>query len=467
MPRTPCSRLGERFPLGLLVIIGIAAVSSLLVALRPETRPEGRVMWTFIRHRVPVYEQVIGAWNLEGRESVRIELVEFGALTRRLLSGFVSGTPLADIVEIERGIAAALWRGPLEAVGFVDLTERLHAEGFYARINAPSFSPWTNRGRIFGLPADVHPVLLCYRADVFEAAGIEVGALDTWEKFFAATRGLVRDLTGDGRPDQYVFELQESDGTTAAVLMLQAGGELFDTRERPALNSPVNVRVLARLAEWASGPGRVTGDLDLFTGAGHQLRVRGYVLSWLVPDWRSKHNELYAGELAGKLKLMPLPAWEPGGRRTSCWGGTMLGFPKSSPTFAENWEFAKRLYLSRELAVRSWREFGVVTPMVEFWDDPVYDEPSAYYSGQPAGRLFLQQAPAVPLRSSSPYYNMAVREVGSALAAVVRASNARGGLSAAELEPLTRAALDRAQGVVERQMRRNRFSVLAEGEGAP
>jgi arabinosaccharide transport system substrate-binding protein len=434
--------------------------SSLYVALRPAPRHDGRVLWTFIRHRVPVYEAAIRNWDLSGKDAVRIELIELQALSRRLQSGFFSGTPLADLVEVERSTASATWRGPLEAVGFVDLTERLHAEGLYQRINTPSFSPWTNRGRIFGLPSDVHPVLLCYRADIFEAAGIDVTQLDTWDKFFAATAHLVADLSGNGRPDRYVFELAETTNEIAIVLILQAGGRLFDDDGRPVLDNPVNVRVLAQLASWASGPNKLTADLELHSGAGNQLRASGYVLSWLVPDWRAKLNQLYLGELAGKLKLMPVPAWEEGGRRTSSWGGTMLGLTTTSPTIEANWEFAKRLYLSHELAISAWRDFGVLTPVKDFWSDPVFDQPNPYFSGQAVGRLFVNQAPHVPNRTSSPYFGTASAAVGTALNALIRLAEARGGAPAAALEPQAREVLAAAQTVVLAQMARNLFDAV-------
>ena len=467
MRRSPLAWLAEKIPLGVLVILILAAVSALYIFTQPPSDLEGRLLWTFIRDRVPVYREVIEDWDLRGEEHMSVELVEYRALQRRLLSGFVSGMPLADIVEVERNIASATWRGPLEAVGFVDLTEHLKKDGIYEMINEPSYSPWTNRGRIFGLPADVHPVLLAYRADIFEAEGIDVSELTTWEKFFDATRHLVQDFTGDGTPDQYIFELPETDGAIVVTLIFQAGGRLFDEEGRPVLNSAINVRTLATLADWASEPGKVTGDLDLYTGAGNQLRSQGFVLSWLVPDWRARIAENYIQAVSGKMKLMPLPAFEEGGRRTSSWGGTMLGFPKSAGNFEKNWEFAKRLYLSRELVRLSWTEFSVLTPVKQFWDDPIFDQPHPYWSNQLKGQIFISQAGSVPVRDSSPYNELATREVSIVMNALVRHAEANGLTEPEDLMPEAEALLDRAQANVVRQMKRNIFSPMANEDSAP
>ena len=464
MPRFHPKVSLRQIPLGMLVITILAAASTLIVLLRPSDDPEGILMWTFINTRAPVYREIVETMEQGSGSDARIELVEFNALRRRILSGFSAGTPLADLLEVEREIASPTWRGPVEAVGFIDLKPRLEAEGLLDKINPASFSPWTNRGRIYGLPGDVHPTLLCYRADVFEAAGIDVSELDTWEKFFAATRHLVRDFNRDGQADQYVFEMQETTSEVVRALLLQAGGGLFDADDRPVLNSPLNVRVLARMADWGTGEDRVTGDLDFSSGAGNRLRAEGYVLSWLVPDWRAHHTRLYIGSLAGKLKLMPLPAWEEEGRRTTALGGTMLGIPRTSRHIEESWEFAKRLYLSPELAVRSWREFGVLTPVKAFWDHPLYSEPDPYFSGQSSGRLFIDQAPDVPVRSSSPYRRLASQELANAFNALIRFARRTGTEDPEVLEQEAADLLEEAQNNILRQMRRNVFIDLDEPE---
>jgi arabinosaccharide transport system substrate-binding protein len=135
----------------------------------------------------------------------------------------------------------------------------------------------------------------------------------------------------------------------------------------------------------------------------------------------------------------------------------MLGFPKSAGNFEKNWEFAKRLYISRELAVRSWRTFGVLTPVKEFWDDPVFDEPNAYYSNQPKGRLFIEQADHVPVRTSSPFEPLALREVANALSALIRYANDHRIDDADALMDRAGELLSKAQHNVVLQMERNVF----------
>ncbi|MCZ7600378.1 MAG: hypothetical protein M5U09_25290 [Gammaproteobacteria bacterium] len=67
-------------------------------------------------------------------------------------------------------------------------------------------TPWWLRGSPSGPAADAssdasrrHPVTLAYRADIVEGElGIDVGQVDTWDKFTAPGRRLTIDKDGDG-----------------------------------------------------------------------------------------------------------------------------------------------------------------------------------------------------------------------------------------------------------------------------
>jgi arabinosaccharide transport system substrate-binding protein len=149
------------------------------------------------------------------------------------------------------------------------------------------------------------------------------------------------------------------------------------------------------------------------------MKVAGKVICAFMPDWMGDVWKHEMPELAGKIKLMPLPAWEKGGKRTSVWGGTMLGIPKAAATSPERFEqlyaFASHLYLSQEVAKELYRKGGIITPVKRFWSDPIYDQPDGFFCGQAPGRAYINLAGDVPLRSSSPFNARALDFVTSAL----------------------------------------------------
>ena len=60
---------------------------------------------------------------------------------------------------------------------------RTHPDAWIDRILPSRLSPWTKDGEIFGLPQDVHPVTITYRADLFAQAGVDLAAATTWSAF--------------------------------------------------------------------------------------------------------------------------------------------------------------------------------------------------------------------------------------------------------------------------------------------
>jgi arabinosaccharide transport system substrate-binding protein len=441
------------------VISALAAISAIVLVLWPIPRKEGLVFWIFAKSHQRLYGPMTVAWNTVRQPSDRVHilLLSGGALQRRLLSGFLSGTPLPDLVEAYAQIVAQAFKGPLEDVGFVDLTDIVRAEGIAEQINTPSFAPWTSRGRIFGLPHDVHPVLLAYRADLVEAAGIDVAAIETWDDFVRLLRPLVRDIDGDGYPDRYLLNIWETNPELIESLMLQAGGAFFDAQERLVMHSDINARVLATVVSWTTGPDRVAVNAPEFDAAGNKMRLDGSVLFSLMPDWLTSAWRQDLPQLAGKAKLMPLPAWEQGGRRTTVMGGTMLGIPKRVKDFDSAWLYAKDLYLSPDLARASFRTTGIISPVKRHWTDPVYDEPSAYFGGQRYGRLYIAAAPDVPPRTSSPYNALAQIKLADSALALKAYAMRSGRYTAAELLPEARRLLAQAEAQVRAQMQRNAF----------
>lgn len=405
---------------GALVILTIAIVTSIWVASLKAEEIKGIPFWLSATAHHQAYMPLVEQWNKDNPANRRIGMTQLHsrALERRMLAGFLSGTPVADIIETHLGVVAKSFLGPVEEIGFADLTDRLHEEGIYEQINEPSFAPYTSRGRIFGLPHDVHPVLLAYRSDIVEAAGIDVNTIETWDDYFRVMRPLFRDRNGDGQPDHFLMTADSTRSDVALMLMLQAGGTIFDENDQPNFANEVNAGVLAELVTWFTGPRATCTDVPANTAAGHRLRLEGFVIGTLVPDWMAGQWKIENPGLAGKVKFIPVPAWEKGGRRTSVAGGTMIGITKVSKNFATSWDFIKYLYLNPKLAEHMFRETSIISPVKTVWPESFYDEPDPFFSGQPIGRMYIEQAPNLPLRPSSPYTSAANVKISSALIAL-------------------------------------------------
>ena len=453
-------------------VLVIAVLSSLAIAAWPVSPRDGLQMWIFATNHELLYQPLFEERNAEAaedpdQEEVHATLLDSSAMLRRLLAGFWGNTPLPDLVEVETNMMSRFTSGPLDAMGFVDLTDRLAAEGLDTRFNPPSFSPWTSRGRIFGLPHDVHPTLLAYRADLFAEAGIDVDAIATWDDFERLTQPLLADENDDGQPDHYPLAIWYSDIGTIEPLLLQAGGGYFHADGSAALDRPANAMVLARVVGWCFGENRIAIDAPKFTFSGNQLKLQGRVACEIMPDWLIGIWKRELPALGGKFKLMPLPAWEPGGRRTSVMGGTMLGFPKRTlqsrgdgsgeASFEEAWAFGKDLYLDRDYAQRLYETSSIISPLTDYWDEAFYHEPDPFFGGQRVGTMLLEQAPHVPERVPSPFIEAAKLRMTEVLGSLYRHAQETGDASPATLERLAGDLLDEAQARLEEEMSRNVF----------
>lgn len=446
---------------GSWAIVLLAVVSSAVIPFLGRSEQPGLEMWMFSpEHNAAYSASTVKRWN-EDPDLPDVNMRVFGipALERRMMGGFLSGVETADLIEIERQMIGPALAGPIDAVGFVDLTDWLEDKGLRERINEPSFSPWMSRGRIFGMPHDVHPVMLGYRADIVEAAGIDVSEIETWDDFRRVMAPLMTDENGDGQPDRYLLALWPTQWEKIEILILQGGGRIFDENGIPTLDDPRNAEILAEVVSWCVGADRFTADVGDFTNASNNQKIEGYAIAYFMPDWMCRIWKDQIPQLSGKVKVMRLPAFadDPERRRTSVWGGSMLGIPKSSDRQDEALRFAEELYFTESLALRLYTESDIVTPIVEHWDSPVFDEPDAYFSGQAKGRMYVELAPEVPFRPSSPFSRDAGYAARDAAYNVLRRARERGLSTPAELLPIAQEELAAAQAALTFQIGRNVF----------
>lgn len=443
---------------GVAVMLAIAVLSGIMLIVVRTTAPSTELtMWTFAEPHYDIYKPEVARWNAEGNPSVSLNLIGRQVMDRRMLGGFLGNVPTADLIEAERSSASLAFAGPIEAVGFVDISDRLRDEGLLEEINPPSLSPWTYQGRVFGIPHDVHPVLLGYRADIVEAAGIDVSTIETWDDLYRVM-GPLQQRLGNGDPmDRYIMSLWDSESDMLETLLLQAGGGAFTDDGMLAIDRDVNANAVAHMVSWMIGPNRVATHVPEFSPTGDRLKLEGHAICYLMPDWMCNVWRRNVPTLEGKVKLMPLPAWEPGGRRTSIWGGSMLGIAKTTEHVDEAWAFAKHIYLSEELALELYKAGDIITPIRSHWDNPIFDEPDAYFGNQAKGRLYLDMAPSVPLRAATPYFKQAREAVQNAVSRTREEAERKSLYTAEEILPIARANLKRAHADVAGIIGRNAF----------
>lgn len=391
-----------------ILLLAIASGLSIFVA---EARREasGRPDLTFVtfaREHAESYKPAVAEFERIHGVTVQIQLVGSRALQGRLQSSMQVGAEVPDMVELLTGSLGYFARGPLEDVGFVDLTDRIDAGGWREKLVESRFSMWTSRGRIFALPHDVHPVMLAYRRDLVEQLGIDVSQIKTWDDFVRIGREITRDHDGDGVIDHYMLDLPSDGGDALRLLIQQRDVDLFDAEGNVSFDDERVVEVVCWYVRQTTGPSRIS----FAAGWGQNLArtmVDGLCLFYFCPDWRTKQFELDVPSLAGKMALMPLPAWTPDGRNTSTWGGTGLAITKATRNPELAWKLAMFLYFEKSKLGERFEATNIIPPLRSAWDLPEFDAPQPFYGNQRVGRLMADLAPNVPETFSSPYTTLA------------------------------------------------------------
>jgi arabinosaccharide transport system substrate-binding protein len=449
-------------PLCILILAILAGSYFLFVGVTKPKRPD-LILVTFAKDHVPGHRQAAEAFEKLTGKRVEIQLVDSNALYRRLLAAMQSGAAQPDLVELLEGSLGQFSRGPLEDVGFVDLTDRVKAEGWEEKLVASRFSLWSSRGRIFGIPHDVHPVMLAYRRDIVEKLGIDVSTLTTWDEFARVGREVVtKDLNGDGVPDRFMIDLDSGGGSPVQILMLQRGLQVLDERGAVKFDDPE----VADLLEWyirqvsINSPDRIAFS----AGWGQTLSramIDGLVLFYFCPDWRTKGFQQDVQAVSGKMALMPLPAWKKDGLRTSTWGGTGLAITKACKDPDLAWEFAKFVYYKEEFLPERYLSNNILPPLKSSWDMPVMAEKDPFFSNQQRGLEFARLAPSTPAKYLTAFQTLADSKLNEAFVNSLAHYNSNGDKN---LKAFIQSELDRTAAQVRQQIDRNQFfKVPAEG----
>jgi len=407
----------------ILVMIVIAAVTGTAIALRSRERKRADlVLWVFADSHAKTYRgsglpgeppSLVEKFRKMHGLTVDIQLLSYRAENVRLVSMFMSdmkGPVVPDVVEIEIGQVGRFFRPPVNEVGLLPLNDFLKESGWMDRIVKTRFAPWSKEGVIFGVPHDVHPVTITYRDDLFREAGVDLSAAKTWYEFHEMCLRFRDYWRKRGFYHRHALELPVSDASYLLVMLLQRHINPIDDYGRIHLDNPKVAQTVAFYAQLVAGPRKIATQSPGVEGAASKDLNEGNICAYITPDWRVKTLKDYTEtdpatgrkKLEGKMRMMPLPIFEPGDARTATWGGTMMGIPRTCPRPREAWKLIEYLYLSEDGLRARLRETNILPPVKDQWNEPEYQREDPYFGGQKVDRLFVELAHEIPARYVNP-----------------------------------------------------------------
>ncbi|MEU6998585.1 sugar ABC transporter substrate-binding protein [Nonomuraea sp. NPDC046570] len=315
---------------------------------------------------------------------VRVKVVDIGYDNAydKITVGLKSGSGLPDVITLEdTAIPGYAENFP---GGLVDLTGV--AAKYKAGFDPAKWAAAAGSGALVALPWDSAPVGLYYRRDYFERAGVRPESVATWDDLVKAGEK-IKQATGK--------RLFVSDLTTAAgfTTLLQQLGQGYFKGGKVAVNTPAAVRALTLL--------KTLKDKDLLQNEkGWDGRVtatkQGKAATQPTAAWWSGTLTGEMAELSGKFGVIPLPAFDAGGGRTSANGGSALAITAQTRNQDAAWAFVEWLLASEERQVSMMRTEALFPAYLPALADPFFDEAQPYFGGQRVNRLFADQVKQIP-----------------------------------------------------------------------
>ncbi|MGO3795511.1 MAG: ABC transporter substrate-binding protein [Pauljensenia sp.] len=295
-----------------------------------------------------------------------------------------AGSGLSDIEAIEVDWLPELAQYPDE---FTDLT----SEDTTGRWLDWKTEAATVDGKLIGYGTDIGPEAICYRADLFEKAGLptdrdEVAALldGGWDKYFEVGKDFVSKTdipwydgataTYQGMINQVKNPFEQDDNT---VIPLKDNTEIKGVYD-DVLTASVDDNLSAHLSQWSE---------DWV----NSFQKDGFA-TMLCPPWMLGVIE---GNATGVTGWDVAPVFPGGGGN---WGGSYLTVPAQGAHPEEAKELAAWL-TAPEQQIKAFKSKGTFPSQVEALDDPeLLDYTNEFFNNAPVGQIYSERAKAVTVQ---------------------------------------------------------------------
>ncbi|MEH0827491.1 extracellular solute-binding protein [Micromonospora aurantiaca] len=341
-----------------------------------------------------------------------------GDYNTRLTQQITAGSGAGDVVALEEGTIVQFYA---QADKFVNLAD--HG----ANDLKGNFLPWkweqgtTPDGKVLGLGTDVGSMALCYRSDLFKAAGLptdreQVGALwPTWDEFIATGQ----KFAAADKKHKFV----DSATNFYNVVLMQVAGQgtgytYYDKSNKMVIDQNPDVKTAYDLTTKMIAAG-LSNNLQSFSNEWNAGFKNGTFATIACPAWMTGVIKGQAGDAAaGKWDIAKAPG--AGGN----WGGSFLGVPKSSKHQKEAAELAKFL-TSAKGQIGAYKAVGNLPSNPQALTDPaVADSTNDYFSKAPVGKIFAAGATELKPVYLGPKNNAVRTAVENSLRAVEQGKSA-------------------------------------------
>jgi lactose/L-arabinose transport system substrate-binding protein len=386
----------------LLSACGAGAPTQAPVATKPPTqaaKPSGKVtvwMWK-AAHDTLVNSGVLDAFAKEYPD-VQVEVVEYppADVYQKLPLALQAGTGAPDISLVENSHLAQI----VALGGLTDMTQWVTP--YIDKMNAYKWADAKLDGKYYAMPWDSGPVVMYYRRDVFEAAGLPSDpesvskAVATWEDYFNVCK-TIKEKTGSA-----CFSNNKANNYARLYEMMlwQQGLGYYNAEGHVTVDSPENIATLEMLKkfwdedlvsdqlEWTDGwYAELAAETDAKPIA---TLVEAAWMGAFLKGWIAPGTE-------GKWGVALMPAMKEGQVRGANDGGSAFVIPEQSQNKEAAWALTEFLFGRVENQVAMFKSSDFFPSLEAAYADPIFNEPDPFFADQAVRPMYVDVVKTVPI----------------------------------------------------------------------
>lgn len=372
----------------LLVVLALVVcmVSSVVGAAAPKV-----TMWSFATNNVDEWKAREAALEKQFGIDLDIQLVAQNAFVQKLQAAMMDGKGAPDIIEWMIEQNRILNADPKKCL-VIPLEKYTKNSEVFKQV-VPGRVAWTTYGgHVYGLPHDVHPVVLVYNDTLWKSVGVDVAKIETWDEFFEASKKLTAEKK-DGKPVHYALPYDPQGlGATMWMIWQQTGANVLDKKGNPTFTS----KEFTEFVKWWKDKVDMGGMAAWDWGNFAALLQNGTLASYTSPDWYIEQVNAAAKDGKYQFRVRDLPYYKKGGPRTSSWGGSFMAITKTAKNPANLYKLIETMQYDKAAIATRYKETGMLAPMASAWDNDVFKQADPRFGGQKLGELQVALAKEMP-----------------------------------------------------------------------
>lgn len=378
-------------------------------------------LWSFAANNLEEYKARKA--DIEKKFDIELDLqnIAQNAFVQKLQAVMMDGKGTPDIVEWMIENNRILNAKPKKSF-VIPLDKYVDKSPVFKKV-VPGRVAWVKYGgHTYGLPHDVHPVVLVYNDTLWKAVGVDVATIKTWDEFFEAAKKLTAEQK-DGKPVHYALPTA-NDGLNNTMFMIwqQTGTQILDAKGAPTFTTPEFTQFVTKWVDWYKTGVFTAWDWGNFKA----LLSNGTLASYVSPDWwipqvniaSTGRDEAPGTGDASKpaepvkyqFKVRALPVYKAGGPTTASWGGTFMAIPKGVADPDLIYKIIEYIQYDQSALKVRWEQTTMLPPMAEVWGDEMFKKPDVRFGGQKLGELMISAAKELPKVNSGDVFWEAIND---------------------------------------------------------